>query len=439
MFGNSFGLLCVRSWNIRQHDRSIELHSVPSRLIMLRSGCESGSLRGWLLQQQRSGQLHSVSSGHVLGSRCDELHELRCRLCVRDIVDCAAAVSDGHKETARWYVSCSPHPICTPPTESSTTASACTTCEPGTYANTTGMTSCRLCPSGHDCFDPAMPPSECAPGRYSLGGAVANCTWCAAGTYSNTSGSTSCTVCPKGSSCSSRSELPSLCLAGTFSPAGATVCTVCSANTFSNTTGASTCLSCGTGTFCSSSSSNPESCPAGTYKTSTGMTHQATLGLRFLTSIRSAQLHRLRLWYLQFSKGKRVFDLSRGLLVLRPKQSAGAVWNGLLQCRWHCNKLHAVPNRFGSVSSATSHVLTIVFVRNDELICKRWVSSVLRRFRLPNPADGPSAVRTGVLQHQWHKHRVYDLPSRILLPQHVQRAEIMSILCVLRRRLGADR
>jgi len=80
-------------------------------------------------------------------------------------------------------------------------------CTPGTYANTTSATKCRLAAGGYYVSDPTQAPVLASPGNYACGpggecsGASAQ-TPCASGTYAATPGYKACLACPAGSSSS---------------------------------------------------------------------------------------------------------------------------------------------------------------------------------------------------------------------------------------------
>ena len=53
-------------------------------------------------------------------------------------------------------------------------------CGNGTYANSTGLSSCKTCPAGYSCGDPRLTPKLCPDGFYSGDGFV-YCLECPAG------------------------------------------------------------------------------------------------------------------------------------------------------------------------------------------------------------------------------------------------------------------
>ena len=132
---------------------------------------------------------------------------------------------------------------------------SCEQCPNGTFSNSTGSTSCRVCST---CLFTALVSamcnstsdtvcrtgaflygtgtcSACPPGKFSsaVGSYSPNvCTNCTAGSYSSSAGATSCTKCP----------------AGTYSSAeGTTMCLTCSKGSYSQTEGSTECTSCPAG------------------------------------------------------------------------------------------------------------------------------------------------------------------------------------------------
>ena len=82
-------------------------------------------------------------------------------------------------------------------------AAACTA---GTYGNATGLVvqaNCTTCPVGHDCREGAAAPSLCNPGAFANTTGLGECVPCAAGTFSSTPGATACDLCEPGGFCPS--------------------------------------------------------------------------------------------------------------------------------------------------------------------------------------------------------------------------------------------
>ena len=172
----------------------------------------------------------------------------------------------------------------------------CTNCAAGTYTDSIGSLTCKLCPSGTSNLNKASQNETdclpCSPGYYSLAGAT-SCLLCPLGTYSNTAGTqnacevcpsgaynnltgqTSCQLCPNGTANnllgSYSSEACLNCLPGSFALTGFPLCELCPTGTSSNITGASSCRLCPLGTFISTPGTiNAVICPRGYYSDTTG-------------------------------------------------------------------------------------------------------------------------------------------------------------------------
>lgn len=132
---------------------------------------------------------------------------------------------------------------CAPGTFSATGSAPCIPCIAGTYAPTSGLTTCTPCPAGRYCPAGSSAPIPCPAGTYNgaTGApALSFCTPCPAGTYNPAGASTSsgaCIACPPGRYCPAQSSAPIACPAWTFNPhASATslsACTPCPAGTYS--------------------------------------------------------------------------------------------------------------------------------------------------------------------------------------------------------------
>ena len=130
-------------------------------------------------------------------------------------------------------------------------------CQPGTFTNTTGATSCFDCPAGTFAnITGATTCYTCPVGTFSFGGA-ASCSSCPAGTAQPNVGAANYTQCL-------------FCPGGSFSAAPASsTCKRCPANTFSapvanSSLGATSCTPCAAG-LSSSPGSTTCACPAGQY------------------------------------------------------------------------------------------------------------------------------------------------------------------------------
>ena len=135
--------------------------------------------------------------------------------------------------------------------------SDCTTCTPGKFCNTTGLTA---------------PVADCHPGYYCPAGSINGTaivaprgyfttsgahipTQCPPGTFANETGRVNCTSCPEAFYCPESATVePSICPAGYYCPPGTNSSIItCPPGTFSNTTGlrtASDCLNCTAGFYC---------------------------------------------------------------------------------------------------------------------------------------------------------------------------------------------
>ena len=134
-------------------------------------------------------------------------------------------------------------------------------------------TNCTPCPVGNYCQGGiiqeqedgtlVLEPINCDPGTYQNLTGQSSCTPCLAGTYSN-SGQSSCTPCSGGTYSSSGATDCDECPAGTYSSLGATDCDECPAGTYSSL-GATDCDECPAGQIPNSGATDCDECPAGTY------------------------------------------------------------------------------------------------------------------------------------------------------------------------------
>ena len=141
-------------------------------------------------------------------------------------------------------------------TTGASTAAACTSCTPGSYCATAGLTApTALCQQGYYCTGGATTATQhtCTAGNQCPEGSVAPQP-CGVGTYQQASGAGSCTPCPAGYTCSSDSQ-PAACPLRKYCPAGSSVesAPYCPNGTLGSQTGLSTpeeCTACPAGKYC---------------------------------------------------------------------------------------------------------------------------------------------------------------------------------------------
>eukprot|EP00003_Mantamonas_plastica_P032595 TRINITY_DN893_c0_g1_i2.p1 TRINITY_DN893_c0_g1~~TRINITY_DN893_c0_g1_i2.p1 ORF type:complete len:1008 (+),score=174.89 TRINITY_DN893_c0_g1_i2:619-3642(+) len=182
------------------------------------------------------------------------------------------------------------------PSYGSTTAGDCINCDPGTYADVTGLGVCRNCSMGSwgnataqttalDCYkcdigkysdvEAATTPStcrDCLPGSYADSPGFGLCALCPNGTYSSVPAATTasvCTNCTAGqfNPAPGRSSVCDNCPSGTWSFAGYSFCVTCSGGSFLPTGGTSIedCTGCESMFFGTVGQANCTACPNGTY------------------------------------------------------------------------------------------------------------------------------------------------------------------------------
>ena len=141
-------------------------------------------------------------------------------------------------------------------------------CDPGSYADVVGLTSCKMCPSGSYCQLGQILPITCPAGHFCGNGTGATPTACPIGTATNTTGLgdvNECAPCAGGFFC----DTPGLvapsgrCAAGSVCVSGAPV-----ANPTDNVTG----YVCPAAAFCPLGSASPTWCSPGTFSNTTGNT-----------------------------------------------------------------------------------------------------------------------------------------------------------------------
>jgi len=177
-----------------------------------------------------------------------------------------------------------------------------TPCASGTYSNSIGAITCKICPVGFNCTTAGgtTTPTKCNPGFSCTGGtnttyiptttnvySTSASAFAATGTTTSTLAMTNNQACPAGYYCPD-GTYPIQCPAGSWCPAGASVPTPCPVNTYGPNAGASTppnpnydltstCRMCNlftSTTFAQFSASGASYCsssaPAGTYAPVTG-------------------------------------------------------------------------------------------------------------------------------------------------------------------------
>jgi len=157
---------------------------------------------------------------------------------------------------------------------SSENAVECTLCEPGTFANLTGLSSCLDCAQGSYASEAGSSEcTKCGVGQFSSTPKSTSCQNCSPGYFSNSTGSITCQACAAGTFTESSGSYNCLnCAPGTYSAQSAsTSCLSCSAGQFSGV-GATACTNCPIGTFSGSGSSGCTSCPPGTSSGTVGST-----------------------------------------------------------------------------------------------------------------------------------------------------------------------
>ena len=130
---------------------------------------------------------------------------------------------------------------------------ACKACPAGKYQNGAGDTACKLCAAGwyedHIAQEICVP---CAAGRFGSGGEDAQvadlCEACTPGQYAKDPGEPSCKTCPPGKHANAASAATGceICPAGKFPNPG---CTDCPAGKFSNAPGSGSCTPCPKGQY----------------------------------------------------------------------------------------------------------------------------------------------------------------------------------------------
>ena len=144
-------------------------------------------------------------------------------------------------------------------------------CSPGSHSASCNDTQvCQDCPPGFYCEGACSSPSACPAGtfRSAYGGAdISDCEVCSNGTYAPSSGMSTCSVCPAGWSCEDKASIPVICAPGSFSPEGDWDCRVCPSGQYVDTSGAEACIDCPAGYHCADPSQPPTRCASGEYST----------------------------------------------------------------------------------------------------------------------------------------------------------------------------
>lgn len=145
-------------------------------------------------------------------------------------------------------------------------------CPPGTYSNSSDLTSaaeCDVCPEGHYCVGgESGPHAACPPGFYCpMGTRFAEEFPCPQSTYNPLFGQAStdsCLNCTQGHFCEKGFSQPEACPEGTYMPYG--VSSIITMDTVGDPAGnKSECLSCPAGKFCSAATVTPRQCGVGKY------------------------------------------------------------------------------------------------------------------------------------------------------------------------------
>lgn len=131
-------------------------------------------------------------------------------------------------------------------------------CNPGTYANVTGLSECIACPPGLYCIAGASNPTgPCDVGHFcSVNSSGPRQNACPGGTYNpfaQKSSLTDCLSCGNGTFCPPGSFTQTPCPQGNYCPSGSSSPTPCSIGTFGNRTNLASlteCTPCSPGKFC---------------------------------------------------------------------------------------------------------------------------------------------------------------------------------------------
>lgn len=132
------------------------------------------------------------------------------------------------------------------------------TCDPGTYANVTGLAACLVTPAAYYSLEGAVQPTgQCDPGYYCpAGSSSSKQVPCAGGTYFPAYGARAqadCLTCVNGTHCPPGTAAPITTPLGSYSEAGAAAATLCPTGRFGNITGARSeleCAECLPGFYC---------------------------------------------------------------------------------------------------------------------------------------------------------------------------------------------
>lgn len=139
----------------------------------------------------------------------------------------------------------------------------CIPCPAGYYTTSYGSKICTKCPRGYYCADPTASPKPCPAGTFSnLEYGVVSCITCPDGSYTTSTASKTCKICPKGYYCADPAKSPIKCPIGTYSNSniGQAFCTPCPQGTYASTTGSVQCTPCPVGKCCENPTLNPQPC-----------------------------------------------------------------------------------------------------------------------------------------------------------------------------------
>jgi len=138
----------------------------------------------------------------------------------------------------------------------------CVMCPPGRYNNESGQGSCAACELGSASGAGATTCTSCSPGTYADTKGAETCASCPDGTYTVTSGAVSCAACEAGTESATGAAACSACPRGKASEGGGAPCTSCAVGEYAPTDGLAACLSCEKPLTSAPGSANCTSCIA---------------------------------------------------------------------------------------------------------------------------------------------------------------------------------
>lgn len=134
-------------------------------------------------------------------------------------------------------------------------ATSCTACPAGRYQSQMGETSCAACPTGTVSPSTSSASSACIAclQGYSASAGLGACQGCVAGTFAPSTGASTCMPCPAGNYSSALASTCSDCASGTFSLQGMSSCisiVACAVGQYYDNTDDNECFDCpGEGSF----------------------------------------------------------------------------------------------------------------------------------------------------------------------------------------------